>query len=189
MVKFLNEDGCQFTDLESVELSDRVLERFLLTIEILLININYYIRNLNFLDFLILILNTLQIRSIVSIINRKYNSGRIRKKRVKNKPVVLNLKAGDIVEVLSEDEILPTLNHKGTYQRLGFMPEIRKFCGKKYRVLKRVDRMMVEGKGMRRLKNTVFLEGVFCDGESQGACQRTCYIAWREGWLRKVDKL
>jgi hypothetical protein len=88
--------------------------------------------------------------------------------------------------VLSEEEILSTLDSTGRYHGLGFMPEMRKFCGKKFKVLKRVEKMMIEGKGMRKLRPTVILEGVFCDGEAHGGCQRTCYCFWREGWLKRV---
>jgi len=101
--------------------------------------------------------------------------------------MILNLKPGEKVEVLSKKEILSTLDESGRYQRLGVMPEMFKFCGKKFKVLKRIDRMMVEGKGMRKIKNTVILEGVFCDGEAHGGCQRTCFICWREGWLKRVN--
>jgi len=122
------------------------------------------------------------------MLNRTNTKKLTEKKKTKGKIVSLNLKPGEIVEVLSENEILSTLDEKGLYQRLGFMPEMRKYCGKKFRVLKKVNRMMVEGKGMRRIKNTVILEGVFCDGEAHGGCQRTCYICWREGWLRRVNE-
>jgi len=100
--------------------------------------------------------------------------------------VVLNLKPGEVVQVLSKEEILATLDSEGKYQRLAFMKEMFKFCGKKFRVLKRIDTMMVEGVGLRHIPNSVILEGVFCDGEYHGGCQRTCYCIWREGWLRKV---
>ena len=101
-------------------------------------------------------------------------------------PSVLKLKPGELVKIRSEKEILATLDSKGKYKRLSFMPEMLKFCGKKFRVLKRIDNYIVEGLGMRKLKNTVILDGVFCDGSWHGKCDRTCFCLWREKWLKRV---
>ena len=50
-------------------------------------------------------------------------------------PVVSeSLLPGELVEVLSEAEILATLDEKGTFEKLPFMPEMLKFCGKQFRV-------------------------------------------------------
>jgi hypothetical protein len=38
----------------------------------------------------------------------------------------------------------------------------------------------------RRMKNTVLLDGVLCDGWG-GACDRSCFFFWREAWLKRVD--
>ncbi len=43
--------------------------------------------------------------------------------------LVANL-PGDVVEVLSEREILATLDENGTFEKLPFMPEMLDFCGK-----------------------------------------------------------
>jgi len=102
-------------------------------------------------------------------------------------PGVLHLEPGEFVEVRSEKEILSTLNG-AKYRGLSFMPEMLKFCGKKYKVLKRVEKYIVEGKQTRsiRPKNTVILDGVFCDGSWHGGCDRTCYCLWREKWLKRI---
>jgi hypothetical protein len=107
----------------------------------------------------------------------------------KTTPVeVLGLRPGEIVEVKSREEILETLDFKGRNRGLQFMPEMFKYCGKRFRVLKRVDRMVVAASGkMRLIPNTVILEGVYCDGKAHGGCQRMCSCLWREIWLRRVN--
>ena len=52
---------------------------------------------------------------------------------------------GDLVEVKSADEILATLDADGTLDHLPFMPEMVEFCGKRFRVSRRVGRMCVSG--------------------------------------------
>jgi len=108
----------------------------------------------------------------------------------KTTPVeVLNLKPGEIVEVKSKEEILKTLDFKGRNRGLQFMPEMLKYCGKRFKVLKRVDKMVVSVSGqMRLIPNTVILEGAYCDGKAHGGCQRTCFCLWREIWLRRVNE-
>lgn len=68
------------------------------------------------------------------------------------------------------------------------MPEMIKFCGNQYIVLKRVENYIVEGKQGKRInpKNTVILDGVLCDGKWHGGCDRTCFPLWREKWLKRV---
>ena len=102
----------------------------------------------------------------------------------------LGLKDGEIVEVKSKDEIIATLDYKGRNRGLEFTPEMLKYCGKRMRVLKRVDRMIIEKTGkMRQIANTVLLEEANCDGQNHGGCPRNCYCLFREIWLRRVDKV
>src|ERR1700675_2894438 len=44
------------------------------------------------------------------------------------------LRRGDVVEVRSEEEILRTLDPSGKLGALPFMPEMLRFCGKRFRV-------------------------------------------------------
>ena len=46
----------------------------------------------------------------------------------------LNLQPGEWVQVRSFDEISATLNEEGKFKGLYFMPEMEKFCGKKFKV-------------------------------------------------------
>jgi hypothetical protein len=100
---------------------------------------------------------------------------------------VLNLQPGELVEVKSLEQILKTLDEKGRHRGLVFTPEMRQHCGKRFRVFKRLELMFDEyHKSQRRLKNTVLLEGNFCTGTGLG-CDRSCFLYWREAWLRRVD--
>lgn len=97
---------------------------------------------------------------------------------------ILNLQPGDWVEVRSEQEIRERLDQHGRTQGLLWMSNMARFCGKRYRVYKRVERMMLESNGeIRRLKNTVLLEGAIC--EDLYGCDRSCYHFWKEAWLRR----
>ena len=99
----------------------------------------------------------------------------------------LNLLPGEWVEVKSAEEIRGTLDRKGMFRGLYFMDEMWKYCGHRFRVLKRMERLMVERTGtMRRIKNTVLLEGTTCDGSAHQGCDATCQHLWREVWLRRA---
>lgn len=101
---------------------------------------------------------------------------------------VLNLRVGELVEVRSARDILTTLDQDGRLDALPFMPEMLPFCGKRFRVFKRVEKTCdtIDKTGIRRMKNTVLLEGVRCNGQSHGGCQAACMIFWKEAWLRRV---
>lgn len=98
---------------------------------------------------------------------------------------VLHLQPGDWVEVRSESEIRATLDANGRCKGLLWMDNMSRFCGRRFCVAERLERMMLESDGrMRRLKNTVLLDGVTC--EDLYDCDRSCFHFWREAWLRKV---
>jgi hypothetical protein len=100
----------------------------------------------------------------------------------------LNLKAGEWVEVRSQREILATLDKNGRLENLPFMPEMLQYCGKRLRVSKRADKtcQYVVGWSIRRMKDSVHLEGVRCDGAEHGGCEALCLIFWKEAWLKRV---
>ena len=99
---------------------------------------------------------------------------------------ILDLRPGEMVEVKSLPEILKTLDDKGRCHGLVFTPEMRQHCVKQYRVFKRLELMFDEyHKSQRRVKNTVLLEGVVCGGAGLG-CDRSCFLYWREVWLRRI---
>jgi len=94
---------------------------------------------------------------------------------------------GDAVTVRSFGEILATLDSNAALESLPFMPEMTPFCGKTFRVHRRAEKTCVEGAGMRDMSNTVFLEGLRCDGSAHGGCQRGCLFFWKEAWLKPAD--
>jgi hypothetical protein len=100
----------------------------------------------------------------------------------------LNLGAGEWVEVRSQEEVLATLDEHGSLENLPFMPEMLQYCGKKLRVSKRADKtcQYVVGWSIRRMKDSVHLEGVRCDGTGHGACEAGCLIFWKEAWLKRA---
>ena len=101
---------------------------------------------------------------------------------------VLHLAPGDWVEVRSAKEIFATLDAQGKSRGLRFTPEMLKFCGRRLRVYKSLDKILLEATGeLRKIKTpTVLLEGVFCDGKAHGGCDRSCFCFWREAWLRRL---
>jgi hypothetical protein len=100
---------------------------------------------------------------------------------------VLDLQPGELVEVKSEEDIRRTLDSSDRTCGLGFMGGMARHCGKRYRVYKQARTIILEGSGeVRRLKNTVLLEGVLCDGE-HFICDRSCFYFWKESWLRRIS--
>jgi hypothetical protein len=99
----------------------------------------------------------------------------------------MKLQPGDWVEVRSEAEILATLDEQGTLDALPFMPEMKQFCGRRFRVRARADRTSMATLWMRSMDDAVHLDGARCDGSAHDGCSRTCSIFWKEAWLRRAD--
>lgn len=103
----------------------------------------------------------------------------------------LDLQPGEWVEVKPIEDIVATLNERGQNRGLQFTPDMRRHCGRRYRVKSRLDRIIVDGTGAeRQLKNTVLLEGTTCGcgylGLGMGGCSRREVTYWREIWLHRV---
>src|SRR5581483_7079855 len=106
------------------------------------------------------------------------------------KQTVLGLRAGEMVEVRTQGEILSTLDEHGRFENLPFMPEMLQFCGKRFRVSARADKTCDPAHipwSLRRLTNSVHLDAVRCDGAGHGGCEAGCLMFWKEAWLRRVD--
>lgn len=103
-------------------------------------------------------------------------------------PEALNLQAGEYAQVKSMREISLTLDERGRHKGLYFMPEMEQFCGKQFKIFKKVETILLESNGeLRKLRSpTLFLEGVYCNGEKQGGCDRACFHYWREDWLKRI---
>ncbi|MBJ6801407.1 hypothetical protein [Geomonas propionica] len=97
---------------------------------------------------------------------------------------------GELVEVLTAEEILRTLDGNNCCGKLQFMPGMWRFAGKRFTVLKPVKTMFDERAWkMVRVKDTLVLRDVICDGAElydKEGCDRCCYYFWKTDWLRKV---
>lgn len=99
-------------------------------------------------------------------------------------------RAGDWVEVRTEEEILNTLDSNGRLEGMPFMPEMLQFCGKRFRVHKRAhktcDYSTQYPNHTRKLENTVHLE-TRCSGEAHDGCQSGCLLYWNHAWLKPIS--
>ena len=98
------------------------------------------------------------------------------------------LRRGDVVEVGSPGAILATLDEGGTLEGLPFMPEMARFCGRRFVVEQRAERVCdtVNYSGTRRPPRTVLLSELRCDGSAHGGCEAECRLFWKEAWLRRI---
>ena len=96
-------------------------------------------------------------------------------------------RAGDLVQVRDREEILSTLDQHGCVEGLPFMPEMLQFCGQPFRVRavahKTCETAHKTYKG-RRLRATVHLANLRCDGCAHGGCQAACTLFWKDVWLK-----
>jgi hypothetical protein len=100
----------------------------------------------------------------------------------------LNLQPGEWVEVRSIDEISQSLDERRKYKGVIFMPEMESYCGKKFKVFKKVEIIKLESTmEIRKLKTpVVLLEGVYCNGKYHDGCDRTCFHFWMDPWLKRI---
>lgn len=99
------------------------------------------------------------------------------------------MRAGDLVEVRSKDEILRTLDKQGRLDGMPFMPQMFQYCGKRFKVYKRAHKTcdttsIYTG---RRLSDGIHLN-LRCDGQAYNGCQAACLIFWKERWLKLVNE-
>ena len=101
------------------------------------------------------------------------------------------LRRGDVVEVLTYDEIRQTLDGNDCFDHLEFMYGMRRYCGTRQTVLKRLNMMFDERtRKMIKLRNTVILKDVICDGAGlfdREGCDRSCFYFWKDRWLRPIS--
>jgi hypothetical protein len=96
--------------------------------------------------------------------------------------------------VRSPAEILATLDERAATENMPFMPEMLRFVGQRFTVSRRVEKICdtagkVTGEPSvsRRMRGTVYLEDLRCDGSGHGGCQAGCRLYWKEEWLRPVE--
>ena len=101
----------------------------------------------------------------------------------------LGLQPGEIVEIKSKEEIFATLDENDKTQGLRFDGEMLKYCGRRARVLRRIESIIDEktGRMLRIKRDCVILDGVICTGDYHRSCPRAIYPYWREAWLRRVE--
>lgn len=107
----------------------------------------------------------------------------------KTPTVTLNVQPGEMVQVKTRDELIATLDENRRNRGLYFDHEMVKFCGGKYRVLRRVDTIINEqtGKMMHFKNDCIVLDGVVCESDYHAMCPRKIQAYWREIWLRRTD--
>lgn len=128
-------------------------------------------------------------KSYLIFIKRKINNHlKLNRKVV---PQVATILPGDIVEVLKKEEIKSILNEWRKYNGCAFMDQMYDFCGKKYKVMKKIDHFYDEKKQrIVNCKDIVLLEGVTCNGKRtlyKAKCDRNCFLFWHTAWLKKID--
>jgi hypothetical protein len=83
---------------------------------------------------------------------------------------------------------LRTLDGNGCNRGMTFEPNMFQYCGRKFRVLFRVERIIDDGAGWwREIRNPcVLLDSLRCCDKSL-VCHRSDYVYWRETWLRRCQ--
>jgi hypothetical protein len=103
----------------------------------------------------------------------------------------LNLQPGEWVEVKSPDEIRATITTRGMNRGMRFDMEMLKYCGGRFRVQMRVNKIINEhtGKIMPMKTACIQLEDVYCRAECTHmrlGCPRGSNHYWREIWLQRA---
>jgi hypothetical protein len=94
--------------------------------------------------------------------------------------------------VRSKEQILATLDKDGQLDSLPFMPQMFKYCGKRFQIYKRAHKTcdtIVHNWDCpgRSLRDGIHLN-LRCDGASYGGCQAACLIFWKEAWLAPAEE-
>lgn len=103
----------------------------------------------------------------------------------------LDLVPGEWVEVLPEHEIRKTITKSGFNRGMRYDLGMSRYCGERYRVQMRVDRLIneISGRMMTMKSPCIQLEDVYCRAECTTwriGCPRASNTYWREIWLKRV---
>jgi hypothetical protein len=102
----------------------------------------------------------------------------------------LRLWPGEWVRVRPFSEVEATLDEHGSLDALPFMPEMLPYCGRHFRVFRRIDKIhdyyTPGSTGLRRLHDSVTLDDLRCGGAAHGGCQAACQFIWKEAWLEPI---
>jgi len=104
----------------------------------------------------------------------------------------LDLAIGEWVKIRPAEEIRATLDDESKNRGLVFEQEMLRHCGKTYRVVARLSRIIDENSGrMIKLTNDcIALDGLTCrglDNRKRLFCPRGPFFYWRESWLERTD--
>lgn len=104
----------------------------------------------------------------------------------------LNLQPGELVRIKSHEEILQTVTEDNRNRGMYWDAELVPYCGGKYRVLKRVTKIIHEQTGqMQEMKTPcIILDSVVCEARYSPCrmlCPKQMYPYWREIWLERVE--
>lgn len=104
----------------------------------------------------------------------------------------LNLQAGELVRIKSQEEILTTINTSSKNRGLWWDAELVPYCEGTYKVLRRVTKIIDEKTGkMQEMKNPcIILDSVVCRARysaNRMFCPRNTYAYFREIWLERVE--
>jgi hypothetical protein len=99
-----------------------------------------------------------------------------------------SFRAGDWVEIRPLREVLKTLGQDGTLDGMPFMPEMARYCGRRFKIVASAHKTCdpTGATDMRRMKDAVHLE-TRCDGAAHGGCEARCRFYWKTAWLTPVE--
>jgi hypothetical protein len=91
------------------------------------------------------------------------------------------------MEVRPLSEILATLDAQASLEGMPFMPEMARYCSRRFQVYKSAHKTCdpTGCTNMRRMENAVHLS-LRCDGSGHDGCQAACLLFWKTDWLRPV---
>jgi len=127
---------------------------------------------------------------LVEMVRGPFRVPRVKGSLAKTPVGRLDLRPAELVRVKSLEEIRATLDAQSRNRGLSFDIEMAKYCGGKYRVLDRVERIIDEptGRMLRFSNDCIILDQVVCAADYHGFCPRAIYPFWREIWLERVER-
>ena len=104
---------------------------------------------------------------------------------------MLNLQPGELVRVKSHEQILQTIDTSNRNRGMHWDAELVPYCGKTYRVLSRVTKIIGErtGKMLHMRSPCIILDSVVCQARYSSCrlfCPKEMYPYWREIWLERI---
>jgi hypothetical protein len=100
----------------------------------------------------------------------------------------LDFSPGQVVEIRTKEEIMPTLGPDNRNRKMWFDPEMVPHCGKRAPVNRSVRRIIDDQSGkMIRLGDCIALDNVVCQGIYHRFCPRALDQYWRSSWLRTEE--